>query len=53
MENQTLKINRDHLANNRVAHFNNAGLGDEWYALQLEEPKIRMQRQQPRFGRPF
>lgn len=53
MENATLKANRDHLANNRTAHFNNAGFGDEWYALLLEEPKVRVERQQPRFGRPF
>lgn len=52
-ENQTLKNNRECLANNRIAHFSNAGLGDEWYALFLEEPKIRMQRQPQRFGRPF
>ncbi len=52
-ENQTLKNNRECLANNRVAHFSNAGFGDEWYALLLEEPKIRMQRQPQRFGRPF
>lgn len=52
-ENQTLKNNRECLANNRIAHFSNAGFGDEWYALMLEEPKIRMQRQHQRFGRPF
>ena len=45
MENDTLKKNREHLANNRVGHFSNAGLGDEWYALHLEEPKVKMQRQ--------
>lgn len=44
-DNATLKANRDHLANNRVAHFSNSGLGDQWYALLLEEPKIKMQRQ--------
>ena len=44
-DNETLKANRDHLANNRVAHFTNAGLGEQWYALLLEEPKIRQQRQ--------
>jgi hypothetical protein len=43
-DNETLKANREHLANNRVAHFSNAGIGDQWYALHLEEPKIRMQR---------
>ena len=44
-DNETLKANRDHLANNRVAHFSNAALGEQWYALMLEEPKIRQQRQ--------
>lgn len=53
MENETLKRNREHLANNRVGHFSNAGLGDEWYALHLEEPKIKMQRQPQFGGRPF
>ena len=43
-DNETLKSNRDHLANNRVAHFTNSGLGEQWYALLLEEPKIRQQR---------
>ena len=54
MENETLKRNREHLANNRVGHFSNAGMGDEWYALHLEQPKVKMQRQRPNaFGRPF
>jgi hypothetical protein len=52
-ENETLKRNREHLANNRAAHFSNAGLGDEWYALGLEEPKVKMQRQRAPTGRPF
>jgi hypothetical protein len=52
MENDTLKKNRENLANNRVGHFSNAGLGDEWFALHLEQPKIRMQRQRYS-GRPF
>ncbi len=43
-EHPTLKANRDHLANNRVQHFSNAGFGEEWYALGLEAPKIRAQR---------
>jgi hypothetical protein len=47
MENETIKRNREHLANNRVGHFSNAGLGDQWYALHLEEPKVKMQRQSP------
>ena len=45
MENDTIKKNRENLANNRVGHFSNAGLGDEWYALHLEQPKVKMQRQ--------
>ena len=31
--------------NNRIAHFNNSGIGDQWYALGLEEPKVKAQRQ--------
>lgn len=45
MENDTIKANREHLANNRVHQFSNAGLGDEWYALGLEQPKVKYQRQ--------
>lgn len=43
-DNETLKQNHEHLMNNRVAHFSNTGLGDQWYSLLLEEPKVRMQR---------
>lgn len=43
-DDATLKRNHEELANNRVAHFNNSGLGDRWYALQLEEPKVHTQR---------
>ncbi len=53
-ENETLKRNRDLLANNKINHFNNAGMGDAWYALGLEEPKVRTQRQRTAPGsRPF
>jgi hypothetical protein len=52
-ENETLKRNRDLLANNKINHFNNAGLGDLWYALCLEEPKVKTQRQRPNGSRPF
>ena len=44
-DNETLKANREALANNRVAHFSNTGIGDTWWALGLEEPKVKMQRQ--------
>jgi hypothetical protein len=52
MENETIKRNLEHLSNNRPRQFSNAGLGDEWYALGLEEPRMKTQR--PRgSGRPF
>ena len=44
-DNETLKHNHGELMNNRVAHFNNSGIGDQWYSLYLEEPKVRTQRQ--------
>lgn len=44
-DNEVLKRNHEMLMNNRVAHFNNSGLGDIWYSLLLEEPKIKAQRQ--------
>lgn len=52
MKNDVIDRNRDQLANNRVRQFSNAGLGDEWYALGLEQPKIQTQRQRgARFAR--
>ncbi len=48
-DNATLKQNHEHLMNNRPAHFSNSGLGDQWYALHLEEPKVRTQRQRSVF----
>ena len=44
-DDATLKNNHEILMNNRVAHFTNSGLGDPWYALLLEEPKMHAQRQ--------
>lgn len=38
-EDETLRLNWEHLANNRVRRFSNAGIGDQWYALHLETPK--------------
>ena len=44
--------NRDALANNRLRQFSNAAFADQWYALFLEEPKVRYERRAPaRFGR--
>lgn len=48
----TLQRNRDALANNKVKQFSNAGIGDQWYALFLEEPRVRYERKVPtRFGK--
>ena len=44
-DNATLKQNHELLMNNRVAHFSNSGLGDAWYSLLLEEPRMHTQRQ--------
>lgn len=35
---ETLARNWEHLSNDRVKSFSNAGLGDEWYSLHLETP---------------
>jgi len=43
-DDKTLKRNHELLMNNRVGHFSNSDLGDLWYSLQLEEPKVKMQR---------
>ena len=43
-DNETLKQNHEHLMNNRIAHFSNTGIGDQWYSLLLEEPRVRTQR---------
>lgn len=43
-DNETLKRNHEALMNNRIPQFNNSGIGDQWYALHLEEPKIRTHR---------
>ncbi len=43
-DNEVLKRNHEALMNNRVAHFSNSGIGDQWYSLYLEEPRVKMQR---------
>ena len=48
-DNETLKRNHECLMNNRVAHFSNSGIGDQWYSLLLEEPRIKTQRQRGAF----
>lgn len=44
-DDETLKRNHECLMNNRVAHFNNSGIGDQWYSLLLEEPRNHIRRQ--------
>lgn len=48
MENATIKRNIDLLKNNKAKQFSLAGLGDEWYALGLEEPRMKAQRSHER-----
>ena len=47
-DNPVVLENWERLANGKVKHFSNAGLGDLWYSLYLEEPKIKPQRVQQR-----
>ena len=47
-DNPALIANYENLANNRPKHFSNAAFGDNWYALYLEEPKVRPQKVQQR-----
>lgn len=41
MENNCIKKNIEILKNNKPKQFSLAALGDEWYALGLEEPRMR------------
>ena len=43
-DNETLKANHERLMNNQVGRFSNSGVGDTWYSLYLEEPKVHTQR---------
>ena len=49
-ENDTLKQNWDHLVNGRIKRFSNAGLGEQWYALMLETPKMQRIQAPQAFG---
>ena len=50
-DHPVLVENRDKLVNGKAKQFSNSGFGDMWYALYLEEPKMKPQRQ--RQGRMF
>ena len=45
------KKNWEHLSNDRVKSFSNAGLGDQWYALYLETPPAPKQQRVRSNGR--
>lgn len=50
-DSPVLKENWEHLANGRAKRFSNAGLGEIWYSLNLEEPKqVRIRQQASPFG---
>ena len=47
-DSEIITSNWEHLVNGRVKHFSNSGLGEIWYALNLEEmkaPKVKQQHQ--------
>ncbi|MBR2344832.1 MAG: hypothetical protein IKA71_03495 [Lentisphaeria bacterium] len=44
-DNQVMLDNIERLSNGKVRHYSNSGFGDIWYALALEEPKVKVQRQ--------
>ena len=45
-EDEVIEQNWEHVMNDRADKFSNAGLGESWYALLLEEPKMPKQRVQ-------
>lgn len=50
--NDLFKKNWEHLSNDRVKSFSNAGLGDQWYSLYLENPPTpKQQRMKQGHGR--
>ena len=49
-DHPVITANRDRIANGKIKQFSNAQLGDAWYALYLEEPKIKQQRMERRFA---
>ncbi|MBO7741369.1 MAG: hypothetical protein J6S21_02335 [Victivallales bacterium] len=49
-EHPVIIQNWQHLANNHAGKFSNAGLGEQWYVLGLEQPVPVRQRQQMPFG---
>jgi hypothetical protein len=50
-DHPVVMANIDRLANDKAKQYSNAGFGDPWYMLGLEEYKVKPQRQ--KIGRPF
>ena len=48
-DHEVIYKNWEALANGKPKSFSNAGLGDEWYSLKLETPKMPKQKMQKRF----
>lgn len=49
-DNETIHLNLSHLLNGKSKKFSNAALGEEWYALKLEEPKYQIKQNSRRGG---
>lgn len=48
-DHPTIMENREKLANGKVKQFSNSGLGELWYALYLEDPKIKQKKVHRKF----
>ena len=44
-DNDTIARNWENLVNGKTNKFSNAGIGDQWYSLYLEEPKMQKPKQ--------
>ena len=44
-DNETIARNWENLVNGKIKKFSNAGIGDQWYSLYLEEPKTQKPKQ--------
>ena len=47
-DHPVLVSNIEALTNGKIKHFSNSGFNEMWYALMLEEPKMKPQRQRGR-----
>ena len=49
IDHPTIVENREKLANGKVKQFSNSGLGELWYSLYLEEPKVKQKKMRRKF----